>query len=98
MNKKKFYKIASDKWGQNFILDMLIEESAEVIQAIQHFKRRKENSFTKVMEEIADTEIIIENFKVCLLNQISEYNSIKRKKINRAIVRLTKATAEGVKG
>lgn len=89
MNKKEFYKLAKDKWGLNFILDMLIEECAETIQSIQHFKRRKEGSFLKVMEEVADTEIIIENFKVCLIGQIHEYNSIKKKKITRAILRLT---------
>lgn len=89
MKKKEFYEVACNQWGQDFILDMLIEECAETIQAIQHFKRRKEDSFHNLMEEVADIEIIIENFKVCLLEQIHEYNGIKKKKLKRAMERLT---------
>lgn len=97
MRLKEFCDKALNAWGLPFILDMLIEECSETIQAIQHYKRRQEGSFTKLMEEVADTELIITNFKASLGMQIHEYNGIKRKKLLRAIKRLA-TTSTKVKG
>ena len=89
MKKIDFYNKAIASWGIGFLYDMMIEESAELIHALQHFKREQEGSFTKVLEEVADLEILMEQFKISLLNQIHEYRSIKKKKLNRAMKRLT---------
>ena len=88
MKEKEFYAKALKTWGRDFIVDMLIEECAEIIVAAKHFQRRREGSFTELMEEIADTEIIIENFKIGLLGQIHEFRLIKVRKLKRAMERL----------
>ena len=88
MRKRDFYNKAIKAWGNSFLYDMMIEESAELIHALQHFKRRQEGSFTKVLSEVADLDILIEQFKITLLNQIWEYKTIKSRKIKRAIKRL----------
>lgn len=88
MKKKDFYNKAIKAWGKAFLYDMMIEESAELIHALQHFKRRKDGSFTEVLEEVADLEILIEQFKITLLNQIHEFRLIKVRKLKRAIKRL----------
>ena len=90
MKKIEFYKKAIEAWGNDFLYDMMIEESAELIHAIQHFKRHKEGSFTEMLSEVADVEILIEQFKITLLNQIHEFREIKRKKLKRAMARLEK--------
>ena len=94
MKKVDFYKKAIKAWGNEFLYDMMIEESAELIHALQHFKRRKENSFKEVLSEVADVEILIEQFKITLLNQIYEFRSIKAVKLKRAMVRLENTKEE----
>ena len=91
MNKTEFYKKAIKAWGKEFLYDMMIEESAELIHALQHFKRRKDGSFSKVLAEVADVEIMIEQFKITLLNQIHEFRKIKARKLKRAMKRLEAA-------
>lgn len=57
--KDKYYKLFVDTWGEDAQLDMCIEEMAELIQAINKYKRRgRRNSPEEIMynlhEEIAD--------------------------------------------
>lgn len=66
--RKRLYKKAIEKWGVSLQLVMLMEESAELIQATSKVLRKgdKENSvWRKLAEEIADVEIMIEQIKIC---------------------------------
>lgn len=83
MTNKKAYQKAIHLWGQNFILDMLAEECVELVKAMFDFKRRKEGSFTKLLEELGDVEIMIEQTKMllCIGTDKYEYTRIKRAKL-----------------
>ncbi len=63
--RKKMYKEAIKKWGIPLQLGMLMEESAELIQATHKVMRTDLNSdWRNMAEEIADVEIMIEQIKL----------------------------------
>lgn len=62
MNKRKLYQKAIKKWGTELQLDMMIEECAELIQAIIHFKRNRK-AVAEIISEIADVKIMIEQME-----------------------------------
>ena len=64
--KKRLYREAIKKWGVNSQLFMLIEESAELIQASNKVIRNgteDKQSIENLANELADVEIMIEQFK-----------------------------------
>lgn len=75
----------ADHYGKEKQLDMLIEECAELIQAISKYNRGK--SFNCVAEEIADVEIMIEQIKYLFLCG-EDVAKIKEQKIDRQIKRI----------
>lgn len=83
--KKIIFEKALGKWGLNAQLDMLQEECGELIASVGRYKRRRESSFTQMMEELADVEIMIAQIKqACIYGvQKFEYNGIKSKKMKR---------------
>ena len=97
-NKKDFQK-AIDLWGTDFLLDMVGEECIELTKAVFDYKRRKEASFPKLLEEIVDVEIIIEQIKVALLigTDKNEWLKIKRYKLKRFRERLLTPLSMGEK-
>ena len=84
------YKRALDKWGGEAQLNMLEEECIELALATRHFQRRREGSFLKLMDEMADVEIMIEQIKMVLLLGTDKYvfRTAKRKKLKRLKERL----------
>jgi NTP pyrophosphatase (non-canonical NTP hydrolase) len=58
------YRKAIDTWGETAQLDQTIEELAELIQAINKYKRTK--NIEPMLEEIADVEIMISQMKYLL--------------------------------
>ena len=54
-------KKAIDKWGEAKQLDMMQEEAAELIVAINHYRRGR-NTWIHVIEEMSDVRIIIDQF------------------------------------
>jgi NTP pyrophosphatase (non-canonical NTP hydrolase) len=58
------YRKAIDTWGETAQLDQTIEELAELIQAINKYKRTK--NIESMLEEIADVEIMISQMKYLL--------------------------------
>ncbi len=50
---KRLYKKAVEKWGQDAQIDMIIEEAAELILSIEHWKRGRKSS-NNIFEEAAD--------------------------------------------
>lgn len=61
MDKESVYKQAIDKWGLKSQSIMLMEECAELIQAVS--KLHRTGNPNKIYEEIADVEIMIEQIK-----------------------------------
>ncbi|MCK9463121.1 MAG: hypothetical protein M0R80_26155 [Proteobacteria bacterium] len=55
----KLLKSALDRWGIESQMDMLQEECAELIVAVNKVKRRKGDAIPNFLEEIADVEIMI---------------------------------------
>ena len=74
-------KRAIDTFGAYQQLDMLIEEMAELIQAISKFKRDKIHN---VEEEVADVEIMLEQLRLMNdLFDIEVIDEIKEEKLVR---------------
>jgi len=84
MNEKKLYTQAIHKWGMNAQLDMMVEECAELIQAIQHSKRHRVGR--EIHEELADVEIMLGQMR-CIFDERMIDDS-KRWKLERLAERL----------
>lgn len=82
MNKIRFI---ADHYGKEKQLDMLQEECAELIQAISKYKRN--GSTQKIIEEIADVKIMIEQIEYLLLCG-NDVDKIKEIKLERQIERI----------
>lgn len=60
--EQKLYCLALKKWGSEAQLDMVIEECAELIKAIQKY-RRGLGDWREVAEELGDVQNCINQFK-----------------------------------
>lgn len=83
--KKEIYKQCIEKWGVKAQLGMLAEECIECSLAVYHFVRREEDSFTNLMSEMADVEIMLEQMKIMLCVGTDKYafRMAKVKKLKR---------------
>ncbi len=73
MNKNKIYDRARSEWGDEAQMNMLVEESAEVIHAISKYRRITNDAMKSGAEwekaqehlraELADLEIMLEQIK-----------------------------------
>jgi len=61
MWKMNLLQRAMDTWGVDAQMDMVVEECAELIMAIQHYKRNRVD-INKIGEEMADVKIMIDQF------------------------------------
>ena len=82
-------------YGTEKQLDLLIEECGELIQAICKFKRSKQTDKGfelnyNLVEEMADVENVIEQFKEANPELIKLIKSIKENKLNRQMHRIEK--------
>lgn len=79
-----------NKWGLEFHLDLLQEEAGELITAINHYRRRRPNSFIGLLEEISDLELVLEAVKTTIIQGTDKYvyQGIKIKKVVRLKERL----------
>ena len=80
MNKSLIYANALEQWGFFSQTNMLVEECAELILAVQKFNHRTGN-VNNVLEELADVEIMCEQMRlifdsVCI-------DQIKKQKLER---------------
>ncbi len=55
---------AVQKYGTDAQLCQIQEEAAELIAAISHFRRGRSDSRAKLLEELADMEIMLEQARV----------------------------------
>ena len=88
-NRTKALKYIADHYGYMGQKDMLIEELAELIQALNKFERYEHESgfLANLIEEVADVEIMLAQVKY-LLNVEDEVNGIVVEKIKRQINRV----------
>jgi len=78
----RIYKKAIEKWGNPSQLLMVMEELAELIQAISHLLRNKYKAKSKVIEELADVEIMCEQLRI-MINEDEKIDKVKEEKLNR---------------
>lgn len=90
MNEKM--KVIADKHGYEYQSRQLIEEMAELTQAINKAWRYKdEKYYSAIVEEIADVEICLEEVKYLLEVDQNEIDRIKEYKIEREMDRLNES-------
>lgn len=82
MRTVRIYKKAIEKWGEPSQLLMVMEELAELIQAISHLLRNKYKAESKVIEELADVEIMCEQLRI-MINEDDKIDKIKEGKLAR---------------
>lgn len=84
MNDRELYKLAIKKWGTEVQVMMFFEEIGELMQSISKYYRSKDKESLKwsISEEIADTEIMLEQLKeiVYCHETVAE---IKKAKLNK---------------
>lgn len=78
MQYKKMLHNAIMVDGVQFCLDCLQEEAAELIQAISHHRRGRKPA-SKIIEEMADVQIMLDMCRVGLDGEIGFEDRIKEK-------------------
>lgn len=86
MNKEELYKLAIETYGDEAQINQGIEEMAELIQAINKFRRNPGYypAWDDIVEEIVDVAIMLEQYKLIYEipdNEISEYKNQKLKRL-----------------
>jgi phosphoribosyl-ATP pyrophosphohydrolase len=89
--REKVYKMALKKWGEKAQLEMAQEEATELALAVRkHIRKNDDSSFSNLVEEIADVEIMIE--QIVMMHKYFKFremvDSQKTFKINRLLKRL----------
>ena len=80
MNKSLIYATALEQWGFFSQTNMLIEECAELILAMQKYNHRT-GDVDNVLEELADVEIMCEQMR--LIFDSTHIDQIKKQKLER---------------
>lgn len=65
--------------------DFLVEECSELIQAIQHYKRHRDNAYQEVVNEMADVYVLMDCVKFWLNISDSEIRKYQKRLIDRYI-------------
>lgn len=82
MKEKEIYQKALELWGEDFQLQMVIEECSELITAICKYKRYVNDEFIlEITEELADVEIMCGQMRLLFDNKLVD--EIKNKKLER---------------
>ena len=82
MKPKDLYQKAIEKWGEKAQMQMAVEECAELIQALMKYGREiNGDDEYKVMQEIADVEIMMEQLREIFGN--GDIDNFKRLKLER---------------
>lgn len=97
MDLKEKQLVIIQHYGTDKQLNILIEECAELIQAICKLKRNKQSTELlnyNLAEEMADVENVIEQFKLNQPKLADLIDSIKDNKTNRQMHRIQKEGRE----
>lgn len=85
--KAEIYKGAVEKWGMDAQVNMAIEEMAELISALQHYRRQEtwghKATIDDIADEVADVEIMMEQLRFMFGIDSLKLFQIKEKKLNR---------------
>ena len=86
----RLYQACIDKWGKEHQIDKFIEEMAELVQAILKTRNHinKTKWFEHMLEETADVELMLDQFKYInrVYNQeIAEYKQRKIERLNKIL-------------
>lgn len=77
----------ADHFGYEKQKNLLIEEMAELIQALNKFDRKKnEEAYENIIEEMADVELMIEQTQYLLAADRQAIEKIKEEKIERTLL------------
>ena len=76
VSKRKVFKAAIEQFGEVNQIDMAIEEMAELIQALNKYKRNLKHN---IEEEIADVEIMMDQLRVIFDKDLVEKYKIHKK-------------------
>lgn len=74
----ELYLKAIDLWGMEAQINQLVEEQAEVITAVNHYRRGR-ITLDKLIEEMVDASICLEQMSIVM----PDWKSIKDKKLAR---------------
>lgn len=85
IEKDKIYSQAIEKWGINAQLWMVVEECAELINAISKYKRGREDKLS-IIEELADVSIMVKQMSFYFGK--TEFERIREVKLQRLLDRL----------
>lgn len=86
--QKQIEKEAVETYGTDAQLRMLQEECGELIVAVGHYLRGRNDSLANLCEELADVRIMVEQIEIALNNPAVEEWYIR--KLERLKRRLTK--------
>ena len=87
MNSKDLMLAAITKWGIDSQIDMVIEECAELINAIQKWRRGRKTE-DEVLEEGVDVGLCLEQLKLILHKPSSDWEKVRYDKLVRLERRL----------
>jgi len=92
-DKTHLLKLTIETYGHKAQLEMLNEEATELALATRKVLRKNDGqSWTDLNGEIADVEIMIEQYKIMYPNNIVDIENIKQFKLNRLKERIEEAT------
>lgn len=86
MLNKKYMDKAIQLWSVEKQIDMVIEECAELIVSINHYRRNRV-TYKEVLEECVDVEMMLDQLKN-IIGHEDIYKEIHTKKENRFYLRL----------
>lgn len=82
---KEISSQAIEKWGINAQLWMVVEECAELMNAISKYKRGREDKLS-IIEELADVSIMVDQMSFYF--DKTEFERIREDKLQRLLDRL----------
>ncbi|MFK5927107.1 MAG: antitoxin [Desulfuromusa sp.] len=82
---KQLYQATLDKWGEDAQYDQMVEECAELITALKHFRRGKVDQ-QAVIDEIADVTLMLGQLTWMFGTElVDKAVQKKRQKLNRLL-------------
>lgn len=84
MKLEKLFDLCLIKWGIDSQILMCAEESSELALECLHFLRKKKHDINSLAEELADTQLMIEEM-VYYFELTKQVQKIREKKIERLI-------------
>lgn len=90
--ERPFFKLycwqALNQWGETAQLDMVVEEALELALAIQDYKRGRKRARERIIEEMADVMLMLDQLREILLIKGTEIEGKRREKLIRLTTRL----------